>query len=61
MPGNNTKEVPCMLEYSVFPLLSAPAQYMEPENTPEINEIQIESDLITYSFVTVSLDHFVEV
>ena len=33
------------------------AQYMEPKNIPEINEILIKSDLITFSFVTVSLDH----
>ena len=33
------------------------AQYMEPKNTPEINENTIQSDLITFSFVTVSLDH----
>ena len=33
------------------------AQYMEPRNTPEINENQIYSDQITFSFVTVSLDH----
>ena len=32
-------------------------QYMEPRNTPEINENQIYSDQITFSFVTVSLDH----
>ena len=33
------------------------AQYIEPKNTPEINENHILSDLITLSFVTVSLDH----
>ena len=33
------------------------AQYMEPKNTPEINENPIQSDLLTFSFVTVSLDH----
>ena len=33
------------------------AQYIEPRNTPEINENQIQSDLIALSFVTVSLDH----
>ena len=33
------------------------AQYMEPKNTPEINEITIYCDLIKFSFVTVSLDH----
>ena len=36
------------------------AQYMEPKNIPEINENTILSDLITYSFVTVSLDHPVQ-
>ena len=40
----------CLLWFNV-------AQYMEPENTQEINEIQILSDLTTYSFVTNSLDH----
>ena len=33
------------------------AQYMEPKNTPKINENPIQSDLQTFSSVTVSLDH----
>ena len=33
------------------------AQYMEPRNIPEINENQIQNHQITFSFVTVSLDH----
>ena len=37
------------------------AQYIEPRNTPEINKKHIWSDLRTLSFVTVSLDHPVDV